>query len=356
MDWKEGDICWEQERTKKEVYPWRRFFARSFDLSVYGILWHSMKVLLLHWSGTLNFWMTIRDSYIIFLLMIFLEPLFLSVMGSTPGKKIWGISLKREDGKRLSYKEGLRRTFLVFWKGYGLGIPIYVWIRLYRCRNASKDGKLLYWEEEEDGVLALQDKKGIRVLGYVVLTIILYGLAFLVGLQGQMPKNRGELTAVTYQQNVNQIISETNMRDWLGFNEQGQWVPKEDMGRVVLVISEGTFPNHQIQKDANKNVISVSFEREENTEFVYGRNYSLQKAIITRAFLAAQKESNLFLLWDSEIKEMIKRVDSFQIEKNGILIQQEVSYKGYEKDRENFMKEEENGIFSIYFSMEKIEN
>ena len=80
--------------------PWRRFFARTMDHliceiligAVLSLVFHmnilsgSPAVLLASWAGSC-------------LLMLFLEPLSLSVWGRTPGKAVWGLSFEKSGRK-----------------------------------------------------------------------------------------------------------------------------------------------------------------------------------------------------------------------------------------------------------------
>ena len=106
------------------AFPVTRFLARSLDLLLYTLLWTAFQYLLLRWhtmGGALD---SLLTSYASLALMIFVEPLLLSTLGTTPGKAILGLALRHEDGSRLSYGEGLARTFGVFAGGYGYGARV----------------------------------------------------------------------------------------------------------------------------------------------------------------------------------------------------------------------------------------
>ena len=64
--------------------------------------------------------------------MLLLEPAFLRGFGTTPGKAILGFRLEHEDGRKLTYLEGLSRTWQVALWGMGLGIPIYSLYRYFK--------------------------------------------------------------------------------------------------------------------------------------------------------------------------------------------------------------------------------
>ena len=56
-------------------------------------------------------------------LLAFVEPLFLRLWGTTPGKALLGMRLTGPDGKNVPYTEGLARYFLMMWYGQGFEIP-----------------------------------------------------------------------------------------------------------------------------------------------------------------------------------------------------------------------------------------
>lgn len=119
---------------------WRRFFARSFDLSLCSLPWSLL---------LLAFGVNITDQSIggdllalvvSVVLMLLLEPLLLSRFGTTPGKAILGLSVTALDGGRLTYHEAYQRTLLVLIRGMGLRIPIYTWVRNYKSYVACVVG------------------------------------------------------------------------------------------------------------------------------------------------------------------------------------------------------------------------
>ncbi len=65
-------------------------------------------------------------------LTILLEPLFLMIGKTTPGKWILGLWIHDGKEKRLNYGKALARTWKILWYGAGLWIPVFSWILLYR--------------------------------------------------------------------------------------------------------------------------------------------------------------------------------------------------------------------------------
>ena len=74
--------------------PWRRFFARSLDL---GLLATLLNLCLSFFSpmkaSNSSFAWMLLETYLSWLFLFLLEPLFLSKWGKTPGKWLFGLSV-----------------------------------------------------------------------------------------------------------------------------------------------------------------------------------------------------------------------------------------------------------------------
>lgn len=106
--------------------PWRIYWARMLDLNLYSQPWNvflifGLKVNLLRMGAFL----TVLGNVVPLGLMLLLEPTFLRKFGMTPGKTLLGFRLEHEDGRKLTYLEGLSCTWQVMLRGMGLGLPIY---------------------------------------------------------------------------------------------------------------------------------------------------------------------------------------------------------------------------------------
>lgn len=84
--------------------PWRRFWARELDMMLYGLLVSRLlRGFLLRESLT---------ALLTLVAMLLLEPLLLYLLGTTPGKAIFGIRVTNTEEGRLSYTRGLERTWM----------------------------------------------------------------------------------------------------------------------------------------------------------------------------------------------------------------------------------------------------
>ena len=77
-----------QQKNIALSHPWRRFFARSVDNSIYLIIWLCVQYFVFRWHPEGNFFIKQLINYITYILVIIIEPLLLCTWGTTPGKGI----------------------------------------------------------------------------------------------------------------------------------------------------------------------------------------------------------------------------------------------------------------------------
>ena len=114
--------------------PWLRFWARKFDLALFGLvcgfLWDATIGRTLNSYGIIIFFVACLFLY------VFVEPIMLSMWGTTPGKALFYIRVRKSTGQEPSYFEAMSRTFNVLTRGMWLCIPL---IELFACARAYND-------------------------------------------------------------------------------------------------------------------------------------------------------------------------------------------------------------------------
>lgn len=323
----EGYFSLNKDIAPMVVYPWRRYFARWLDLSLYGLIWSAIGLLVLRVSAPDSLPFTLMAMYRDYLTMLVVEPILLSTWGYTPGKWIFGLQVRDEDGGRLSWRDAMQRTWLVFAKGEGYGIPIYNLYRNYKSYKACTDCETLLWEEGCG--YAIKDARGIRCLGFVGAAAALLFLAVLVVLQAQLPRYRGDLTAQQYAANVNDMVFYHQLDLPMKLDQEGHW---EYDGRNTIVVGglEGTPPDHQLMLDKNGVVTGVRLEVAcTGEEFV--RAPVLQEQLAVLALVGAQKEYNCFTWAFSDLFPTIEedRFQSYTLKAGDMTITQTVEFEGY---------------------------
>ena len=311
------------------AHPWRRFFARALDLSIYQIFWSCFQYIVLRWHPHSNFFVALFVSYIVLGLMILIEPLLLSTWGSTPGKAILGLVVRNMDGSKLSYSEGLTRIYGVFASGYGYGIPFYNIVRSVKSHSACLAGETMEWDLGLH--YQLNDAKSFRVVMMVVANAAVLGLAVLMSVQAQMPLYRGDLTPKKYAANVNDVLSRPNVMSYgQKMTESGQWVKDQyAWERTQYVFFDGPPPNHNLTIE-NGIVTGVSFQIERMSGS-FQHSYASQKHILVMAFLCAHKEMSIFTFqsYSQELTEVLNDMSSYTREIAGVRIIHDVQYSGY---------------------------
>ncbi|WP_317854670.1 RDD family protein [Chakrabartyella piscis] len=102
-------------------------------------------------------------------------------LGTTIGKRIFGIRVLDADGEKLTLEAAKKRTYSVFKHGMGYCIPLYDLYRQYKSYGKCKEGELV-WDagisyEVEDNKVVLR-----MIIGYVLLRAVAYGANMLVAM------------------------------------------------------------------------------------------------------------------------------------------------------------------------------
>ena len=135
---------------KSQVYPWRRYWARLFDITF--IMPFYIFIISLFSPG-LNYTIIRMESFIggtllLLFYLIFFEPMMLSSFGTTPGKVLLGIKIRDLSGKKISYTTGMRRGFLVWIYGMGIGIPLITLFTMTVAYSKLRRNGITGWDEK----------------------------------------------------------------------------------------------------------------------------------------------------------------------------------------------------------------
>ncbi len=156
-----------------QVYPWRRYWARIFDITFIMPIYIFIIAL---FSPGLNHTITLMDNFIggILLLLfylIFFEPMMLSSFGTTPGKSLLGIKIRDLSRKKISYAIGMKRGFLLWINGMGLGIPFIAFFTMIFAYSKLKRKGITSWDER-CGISVIHGWLNIfRVILFIIIFI-----------------------------------------------------------------------------------------------------------------------------------------------------------------------------------------
>lgn len=151
-------------------HPWYRYWARSVDIlfaipiGVFTILFFDPHAL----TTDSSFWAGILFSL---LLWNFIEAGFLALLATTPGKALFRIRVTADDGGKLGYVQALRRSFDVWARGLGLGIPIVTAVTMLVARHKLLENGETPWDRQ--GASRVEHGK-VGILSWIVLAVIYY--------------------------------------------------------------------------------------------------------------------------------------------------------------------------------------
>lgn len=145
--------------------PWLRFLGRMFDYSLFFLfLWA------ISWGKSENTLIPFE-----YFLWIPVESLFLWSLGTTPGKWLLGITLSQKKGKKLDFPTSLRRSFHVWFRGLGMGIPFINVVCMLVAFQRLKVLKTTTWDRDDHIHVAYQQIGKWRIVLAVLITLVSLG-------------------------------------------------------------------------------------------------------------------------------------------------------------------------------------
>ncbi|MDD2715174.1 MAG: RDD family protein [Candidatus Wallbacteria bacterium] len=128
-----------------QVRPFVRFSARLIDMILYSFL---SGLILQRFYPTL---LSIDENLLGLILLffyIFIEPCMLSSIGTTPGKALFNIRLRKIDGTKLNLLEAFMRAFRVWIRGLGFGFPLITLFTINHAYNKLTKEGITSWDKE----------------------------------------------------------------------------------------------------------------------------------------------------------------------------------------------------------------
>lgn len=181
-----------------QTRPWVRFCARFIDTLIY--IWLALASLVLLSTAVLPSGIRLGDiklyspssliwfifftwSYLLSF-MVLLEALILARWGNTPGKWLMHILIYDLSEERIQFGRALRRSFLVWLIGLGLGIPPIAPLTLTASYQRLNRLGTTVWDEAGAFFVAHQDLCPFRIIAALfTLVLIVSSFLFLLGNQ-----------------------------------------------------------------------------------------------------------------------------------------------------------------------------
>jgi hypothetical protein len=170
------EVVWDDYTPSgSQVRPWVRYWARTFDTLIFisgsGILIGVLNPALIEESNDTLF------GIIVLLAYNFVEPVMLSIFGYTPMKWLLKVRVRNADRSKLSYAKALIRTFKVWIKGQGLGIPLISLITHITSYNTLNNHGVTWWDRDAGIEVSHQEIEWWR---WVSILVVMAGIVALI--------------------------------------------------------------------------------------------------------------------------------------------------------------------------------
>lgn len=160
------------------VRPWVRYWARMFDVALFGLVFGFILAMLYPLAFIEPHSEEILTLLILFF-WVFIEAGLLSVFGTTPGKKLFKITLIKEGKHGFNFSDGVSRSLKVWWRGLGIGVPLITMITMIVAYSKLKNNQRTTWDADE-GVIVQHGKIGFfRVVFALALFFAFFFLMFI---------------------------------------------------------------------------------------------------------------------------------------------------------------------------------
>jgi len=164
------------EPSGEQVRPWVRYWARMLDFFLFCFL--AGIVLAFVYEPALE----VPDALFGIMLLFayaFVEPAMLSAWGTTPGKALLKVRLRKTDGTALSYGDALSRSLKVWFRGEGIGIPLVaLFTQIHAYKRLTGQG-ITSWDEDGNFKVTHQTIGAWRT---IVAVVVMFGMFFLMAL------------------------------------------------------------------------------------------------------------------------------------------------------------------------------
>lgn len=165
------------EQEPASLHPWRRYFARMFDLYFFYLFFFFFlgivfPKLFAHSDKSFDVLYAILGTaaYAVF------EGFCLNVFGSSLGKRLYGIKLTRSDEDGLTLAVSFKRSFAVWARGMGIGIPIVTLVTLIVAyQNLAKD-KQTSWDRDCQCVTTHKPLSALRWIWILFVWLLVLGI------------------------------------------------------------------------------------------------------------------------------------------------------------------------------------
>ena len=318
-------------------HPWQRYFARSLDILLYNAVINVAWMLL---SRDVSFAYFQNSNVIVqwffeLLALAFalaLEPFWLHYWGWTPGKWVFGLKLRYEDGDKLSLSDARGRCWGVFTGGYGWNIPFWNLWKMWQGRKLGLDGRDCAWDDDEGYRYTKEERRIGGGWIYVAANIACIAALVLSMLWCCVPPCRGDLTVAEFARNYNHSLGVQQAAGSGTYeptlDDQGQWVKQEQSGVVIDISGESTVYDQPEFTVADGRVTAVRLHMRSDSIMV---SSGFRETLALMALVRSADGVNLFSVTSAlnEAAVLLSKWEELETDLRGLHISQQVEYDGY---------------------------
>lgn len=152
-----------------EVRPWVRYWARLIDVFLFSIF---LGFVLGYVAPNMLAGNRQLLGMLFAFLWCFVEPIFLSEWGATPGKALLRVSVSKQDGSSFEYFEALARSFDVWFRGFGVGFPLVSFFTVLVGYNTLTKHGITTWDLQAKTRVTHQVIGPIRIIIAILLFVV----------------------------------------------------------------------------------------------------------------------------------------------------------------------------------------
>jgi len=166
------------------VNPWIRFLARFFDYALFFLVLLGIHAFL---GGETQLNRVERLIPFEFFSWIPVETLLLCTWGTTPGKFFLKTQLHQGKRTRLELISALKRSFNVWFRGLGMGIPLINFFCLLVAYQRLQIRRQTSWDREENIVVKHKPFGRWRLVAAVLVILVGFSLYYREKSQAPLP-------------------------------------------------------------------------------------------------------------------------------------------------------------------------
>jgi len=182
---RDADVTTQVRRSSSDLHPWRRYFARMFDLNAFVLIFSFfLGIVFPELFQTTDrgidslLWFGGVAAYVVF------ETICLNTFGRTFGKFLYGIQIKMKEADQIAFLSALKRSFFVWMRGLGFGVPLITLVTLIVAYSNLRQNGQTSWDRDFKFSVLHTELSALRWFGIAIAWLLLlsvWGILFVIG-------------------------------------------------------------------------------------------------------------------------------------------------------------------------------